>query len=158
MAAVSRLPASAISSPMAAERLADSVRTPSKTSCSTEMPVRKFETGIRMVQRVDGEIGLGEAALGQDRSEHEHGLVPALPRLGEIETRKPPGPCLPGALRGLAPGGFRPACGRVLFQRPGDGVVEGQWRLCGGLGRGEPGSSERGQSVSEVRGNPHTCV
>jgi len=31
--------------PMAAERLADSVRTPSNTSCSAEMPVRKFDVG-----------------------------------------------------------------------------------------------------------------
>ena len=31
--------------PMPAERLADRVRAPSNTNCSTEMPVRKFDTG-----------------------------------------------------------------------------------------------------------------
>ena len=148
MAAVSRLPASAISSPMrrgaVGRQRADAV----EDQLLDRDAGAEVRDRIGMVQRVDGEVGLGEAALGQDRSEHEHGLVPALPGFGEIETRQPAGPCLPGALRGLAPGGFRPACGRVLFQRPGDGVVEGQWRLCGGLARGEPGGSKRGKSVS----------
>ncbi len=38
--------------------------------------------------------------------------------------------------------------GRVLFQRPGDGLIERERRLGGGLPRGEAGGAEDGKNDS----------
>jgi hypothetical protein len=44
--------------------------------------------GVGMVQGGDIEVGRPKAALGEQRSEHEYRLVPALPRLGDLNARK----------------------------------------------------------------------
>ncbi len=64
-----------------------------------------------MVQLLQGEIGLGELALREERPEHEHGLIAPLPRLGEVDLRKEPRARLRDPLFGLLHG--RPRHGNV---------------------------------------------
>ena len=44
---------------------------------------------IGMIERVDREVGLGEPALREQRSEHVDGQVAALHALGEVDARQP---------------------------------------------------------------------
>ena len=61
---------------------------PSNSGCSTVNGRAKVVDGIRMIERVEREVGGRELALGQQRAEDEHRLIAALPRLDEVHPRQ----------------------------------------------------------------------
>ena len=85
--------------------------------------------GVRVVQRVQREVGLGEAALVQQRPEDEDGLVAAVPGLAGIHARQIPGPGLVHPVRGFLLGKGSDAGVQIAGRRPGDGVLKGQGHL-----------------------------
>ena len=111
----------------------------------------KVVDGIRMIERVEREVGGRELALGQQRAEDEHGLIAALPRLGDVHLGPVAGPSLRDALRRLALRGRGAAGVGVLRAGAGDGLRQGQR----GLGRRRRGQPERGHEEVDRRASYH---
>ncbi len=88
--------------------------------------------GIRMIERVEREVGGRELALGQQRAEDEHRLIAALPRLGDVHPGQVAGPSLRDALRRLA------LRGRACCRRRGSARGRGRWPPSGSAGFGPP--------------------
>ena len=100
---------------------------------------------VRVVQRVDGEVGHREPALGEERAEHEDRLVAALPGLRHVDAGQvagaglvEPGAGLPGARLG------RPHR-RVVGEGPRHRVGQRERLLGEGARRPSPVTSAKNQ-------------